>query len=351
MATNFLAAVLTRIGHPLEVMNLSLLDQLSAGQVLVKLKSASVCGSQLLEIAGEKGNARFVPHLLGHEGFGEVIEVGPGVNKFVVGDSVVMHWRRSSGQESANPRYKGPKGNLIGAGKVATFSSLSVVSENRLTKVPHDVDPDLATLLGCGLSTGISAVYKQANLKAGSSVLVLGAGGIGLSVCVGATLIGAKQVVVVDKDLAKKELAKGCGATGFLESTKLANDLLDVSNLNFKFDAVFETTGSASMMGVSLSLTRDSGTVVQLGQSSPTDSVNLGPQGQAFGSTEGKTVIFSQGGGFDPDVDLGIFIRELSHPRSGSWRNLIGPMGTLEQVNDLIDGLRSGVPGRPILIF
>jgi Zn-dependent alcohol dehydrogenase len=351
MATEFEAAVLVGINHPLEVLTLSLMEELSRGQVLVELKSASVCGSQLLEIAGAKGNAKFVPHLLGHEGFGEVLEIGPGVEKFKVGDSVVMHWRRSSGQEAEAPRYKGPNGMVVGAGKVSTFSTMSVVSQNRLTKVSAQVDPDLATLLGCGLSTGMSAVYKQSGIGPGSSVLILGAGGIGLSVCIGASIVGAPEIVVVDRDQDKEIQARGCGATAFMTSSEFNEVLLEESGFKSNFDAVFETTGSKVMMEISLSLARDSGIVVQLGQSGSSDNLSLGPQGQAFGSIDGKTLVFSQGGGFNPDLDLASFIKQLSSADRSYWKSLIGPKGTLASVNDLIDGLRSGVPGRPILMF
>jgi Zn-dependent alcohol dehydrogenase len=351
MGTEFKAAVLTGIGEPLEVMDLKLMDTISEGQVLIQLVSASVCGSQILEIAGAKGNSVYVPHLLGHEGFGQVLEVGRGVRKVASGDSVVLHWRRSEGLEAENPSYLGPNGMSVRAGKVATFSSLSVVSENRLTKVNSNIDPELATLFGCGLSTGMAATSKQAGIGMGSTILILGAGGIGLSVCLGARALGVSQILVVDKDRSKESRARGCGATKFFDSIDNLRDYINMGFSPAKFDAVFETTGSRQLAELSLSFTRDSGTVVQLGQSNQLDTVSLGLQKEAFGSIEGKTIVFSQGGGFNPDTDLEKFIDQITSDKFRAWTNLLGPKLELSQVNELIHGLKSGIPGRPILIF
>ena len=154
MGTSFKAAVLVEIDRPLEIMDLTIAEPLSEGQLLIKIHSAGVCGSQLLEIRGAKGNSKFIPHLMGHEGYGEVLEVGQGVTKVEVGDMVVLHWRRSAGHEADSPKYLTSSEVKVGAGKVATFAELSVVSENRVTKVPRNLDPRLASLMGCGLSTG-----------------------------------------------------------------------------------------------------------------------------------------------------------------------------------------------------
>ena len=351
MVTRFRAAVLTRIDSPLELMEIELLSPLSIGQVLVRVQRASVCGSQILEIAGSKGNAKYLPHLLGHEGFGEVVEIGPEVKKVSVGDKVVLHWRRSGGREAQAPKYRGPNGMEVGAGSVATFSEMSVVSENRITKVSDAIDPGLASLLGCCLSTGMASVSREACIRPGSSVFIFGAGGIGLSVCLSAITRAAARVVVVDKDSSKEQLSMSCGATQFVSTSTMARDSDTFEGFREQFDAVFETTGSESLVPLSLMLTRDGGTVVQLGQARPSQIVNLGAQGFAFGSLEGKRVIFSQGGGFKPDEDLVNFVGDLTSDGRGSWKNLIGPSGTLEEVNDLIDGLRSGVPGRPMVNF
>jgi S-(hydroxymethyl)glutathione dehydrogenase/alcohol dehydrogenase len=351
MGTNFEAAVLVEIDRPLEIMNLTIFDPLSEGQLLIQLHSAGVCGSQLLEIRGAKGNSKFIPHLMGHEGYGEVVEVGPGVNKVNVGDMVVLHWRRSSGHEADSPKYLNSSGVKVGAGKVATFAELSVVSENRVTKVAGSLDPRLASLMGCGLSTGMSAVKKQAKVSPGDSVMVLGSGGIGLSVCLAANALGAKRIVAVDKDKSKWDLANGCGATEFLTSLEVLGDPEVLNRIRGDFDAVFETTGALEMSRIALSLAKDGGTVVQLGQSDPSTQLEIGDQGPAFGTVEGKTLVFSQGGGFNPDEDLPGFVDLVLETKRASWESLLGPTNRLVNVNLLIEGLRRGAPGRAMITF
>jgi Zn-dependent alcohol dehydrogenase len=159
------------------------------------------------------------------------------------------------------------------------------------------------------------------------------------------------EILIFDKDESKESRAIGCGATKFLNSIDALTNTGGVGLEDSKFDAVFETTGSRELAELSFSFTRDSGTVVQLGQSNQLDTISLGPQKEAFGSREGKTIVFSQGGGFNPDTDLNGFINLVTSDKDSAWKNLLGPEGDLSQVNDLIQGLRSGIPGKPIMLF
>jgi S-(hydroxymethyl)glutathione dehydrogenase/alcohol dehydrogenase len=114
------SAVLEIINHPLAIREVEL-SELVVGQVLVKVLVSGLCGAQLHEIRGHKGNAKFLPHLMGHEGCGIVDEVGPGVTTVKPGDKVVMHWRPGSGSESTFPNYT-LDGKVISSGKVTTLS-------------------------------------------------------------------------------------------------------------------------------------------------------------------------------------------------------------------------------------
>jgi len=159
------AAVLTKINEPLEIKNVELTD-LKIGQVLVKIKVSGLCGAQLQEIAGQKGNEKFLPHLMGHEGCGWVQDIGPGVSKVKIGDKVVMHWRVGEGIEAEFPSYI-LDGKKMSSGKVTTLSEYSIVSENRLTVVPDDTPDELCALLGCGLTTALGTINNEAELKFG----------------------------------------------------------------------------------------------------------------------------------------------------------------------------------------
>ena len=139
----FKAAILTEIGKPLVVSEIET-TELKVGQVLIKILMSGLCGAQLQELAGLKGNSKFVPHLLGHEGCGIVEEIGPGVTTVKVGDKVVMHWRKGDGIESDFPTYI-YENKKMSSGKVTTISEYSVVSENRITTVPNDTPEELCT--------------------------------------------------------------------------------------------------------------------------------------------------------------------------------------------------------------
>ena len=133
------AAILINNRKPLVITDVELPKILEFGQVLVKVFYSGLCGAQLNEIDGVKGKDKFLPHLLGHEGSGLVLNTGPGVTTVKKGDHVVLHWRPSLGIQSPTPKYKwGSK--TVNAGWVTTFNNQAVISENRLTKIPKNFD-------------------------------------------------------------------------------------------------------------------------------------------------------------------------------------------------------------------
>jgi S-(hydroxymethyl)glutathione dehydrogenase / alcohol dehydrogenase len=147
------AAILVEQLAPLQVEEINLPDTLDFGQVLVKLHCSGICGSQLGEINGAKGKDKFLPHLLGHEGAGVVLECGPHVSVVKPGDSVVLHWRQGNGINAKPPVYSW-NGKTVNAGYVTTFNEYAIVSENRLTPIPDDFPKELAALFGCAITTG-----------------------------------------------------------------------------------------------------------------------------------------------------------------------------------------------------
>jgi len=149
------AALLVETGKPLVVVSVQT-PPLKSGQVLVGIAFSGVCGTQLLDIDGAKGEDKWCPHCLGHEGSGVVIETGSAVTKVKRGDTVVLSWIRGTGIEAGGANYDWD-GKTVNAGGVTTFQRHAVVSENRLTLVPPGVDMDVAILLGCAAPTGINA--------------------------------------------------------------------------------------------------------------------------------------------------------------------------------------------------
>ena len=198
------AAILEKLNSPLAIRELDL-TELSVGQVLVKVIVSGICGSQLHEINGNKGNGKFLPHLMGHEGCGLVEEIGPGVSKVKPGDKVVMHWRPGLGIEADFPKYN-LDGKIFSSGKVNTLTEKAIVSENRLTVVPPDTNSEFAALLGCSLTTALGVIDNESNLRFGEKVAVIGCGGVGLNVLTAARLRGAGEIHAVDMSTSKNEL-------------------------------------------------------------------------------------------------------------------------------------------------
>ena len=141
------AAVLEKCGQPLQLLELEI-PKLKQGQVLVKISYSAICRSQVMEIKGLRGRDKWLPHLLGHEGSGVVIDVGTGVKKVRPRDQVVLSWIKSSGLEAEPPKYS-HNGRAINAGPITTFSNYSIVSENRVVLKPVGLEMDSAALFGC----------------------------------------------------------------------------------------------------------------------------------------------------------------------------------------------------------
>ena len=205
------SAIINEVNSPLTIENLTLPDTLEFGQVLVQVTISGLCGAQLQEISGDKNNAKFMPHLTGHEGSGIVQKIGPGVTKVKEGDKVILHWRKGSGIESNFPSYMMGDRKLSG-GKVNTITEYAIVSENRMTPVPSDIDDEFCALMGCGISTSFSVVSKEADVKFGESVLVIGCGGVGLGCISAARMLNASPIIGIDinpekfEELDKKDI-------------------------------------------------------------------------------------------------------------------------------------------------
>ena len=211
------AAILVETGRPLEIVTLQLPD-LSPGQVIVEIAYSGVCHTQLLEARGHRGEDAYLPHCLGHEGSGTVLEIGPGVTKVKPGQRVIMSWIKGSGLEVPGTRYDWDKGP-VNAGGVTTFQQHAVVSENRLTPAPEELSYKLAALVGCAVPTGVGVVLNTVIAQRGESAVVFGAGGIGLCALAGLAAAGCDPIIAVDIAPAKLEAARELGATATIDAS------------------------------------------------------------------------------------------------------------------------------------
>jgi S-(hydroxymethyl)glutathione dehydrogenase/alcohol dehydrogenase len=333
------AAVLVELNAPLVVEEVEECP-LRYGQVLVRGIASGICGAQLQEIAGEKGNGKFLPHLLGHEGCGTVIQIGLGVTTVAVGDRVVMHWRKGAGIEADFPRYVF-RGREISSGKVTTFSEYSVVSENRVTAVSSSTPYELCALLGCGLSTALGTIERDAAVKFGESVLVIGVGGLGVNLILAARLANAALIAAVDVERGKESLALSTGADCFIH----ADDSWE--RFTPACDVVIDTTGNRHAISKGLALLKPSGRFVMVGQPKPFESVEIFCARDMFAG-EGKSIKATQGGGFRPEVDIPRYVA-LHQAGRLNLSGLITDVVPLSEINRGVDLVRGGKAGRVLV--
>jgi S-(hydroxymethyl)glutathione dehydrogenase/alcohol dehydrogenase len=327
------AAILEKLNSPLVVREVDL-TELKIGQVLVKVIVSGICGSQIHEITGNKGNGKFLPHLMGHEGCGLVEQIGPGVTKVKPGDKVVMHWRPGLGIESDFPRYN-LDGKDFSSGKVNTLTEKAIVSENRLTAVPTDTNPEFAALLGCSLTTALGLIDNESNLRFGERVAVVGCGGVGLNVITAARLRGAGEIYAVDTATAKNELCLEHGATFFHAN---------VAELPSGIDLVIDTTGVPEVISEIFLKLSNKGRILLLGQPTPGQSLVFPEALRLFNGT-GLSIRASQGGSTVPQEDIPRYL-ELLKLGLISIDNLITHRFNLVDVNLAFETLKSGTAGR-----
>jgi S-(hydroxymethyl)glutathione dehydrogenase/alcohol dehydrogenase len=316
---------------------------LSVGQVLVQVHFSTICGAQINEIDAVKGLDRFLPHLLGHEASATVLETGLGVTTVAPGDTVVMHWRPSKGFQCQPPHYMW-RGTKLNAGWVTTFNQYAVVSENRLTVIPPDLDRKIAPLLGCAVTTAIGVVNNDARIAIGESLVVLGVGGVGLNIVQFAAMVGAHPIVAVDRLDIKLDMARRFGATHTINAAgvdDLASALRAIVG-GKGADKVVETTGVRSLIELAYELTHGDGRCVLVGV--PTDKVSIYTLPLHFN----KVLTGSEGGSCVPDRDIPRLIGLIDAGKL-QFDGIITHEFALDEINDAIALMRSGNCGRVLL--
>ena len=341
------AAVLTELKAPLVIAELQMPESLAIGQVLVKIHFSGICGSQLGEIDGAKGEDKFLPHLLGHEASGTVLEIGPGVKHVKAGDKVVLHWRKGLGIESETPNFTWD-GRKVNAGWITTFNEYAIVSENRVTAIPPDSDLEVAALFGCAVTTGFGVVENNAKVRIGESVVVFGAGGIGLNIVQAAALVSAYPIIAVDIFDNRLELARTMGATHVInsKSADARQAILDIVG-NTGVDAFIDNTGQPAIIEIGYQITKPQGRVTLVGVPRKGNDINIYSLPLHFG----KGLSGSHGGEAIPQIDIPRY-HQLFRAGRIKLRELVTDYFSLEQINDAISGMRTGrFSGRCLIRF
>ena len=292
------AALLTMPGTPLEIATDVDIAPPRAGEVRVAVKHCGLCHSDVHIIEGKMPAP--LPVILGHEAAGVVDAVGPGVDQLAVGDHVVLTAIPSCGrcywcvrgehsmcvnlnalQTAAFPDGTtglSRRGETVYRGLgLAGFAEYMVTAASGAAKIPADMPLDLACVLGCAVQTGVGAVLNTAKVEEGATVLVIGLGGIGISVVQGARIAGASRIIVSDPVAERRTAAVRFGATDLLDPEKddLMTACMDLTGVGV--DYAFETAGRASLVQACVAATRPGGTTVCIGVAPFEDILTLGP--------------------------------------------------------------------------
>jgi S-(hydroxymethyl)glutathione dehydrogenase / alcohol dehydrogenase len=323
--------------------------------VRVRIRAAGVCHSDLSAVTGKLGLS--APFVVGHEAAGEVVGVGDDVDEFAEGDRVMISWVPQCGTCDAcrrgraelcsynlDPAYRRPRFVVDGQPTPAqagcgVFAEEVVVTKYNLVALPDDVPFEVGALISCGVSTGVGAVRNTAGVRAGDTVVVIGCGGVGLSVVQAARAAGAASVVAVDPVAVKRELAITLGATAAVDPSELAGE--------GEFDVAFEAVGSSATIRLAYDATRRGGTTVVVGVGSTDDTVPFTAR-ELYAS--GRKLVGSVFGSTDIRRD---YPRTIEMWRSGQLQveSLIGARVDLADLPEALEGLRRGTALRTVVVF
>ncbi|KKD37562.1 S-(hydroxymethyl)glutathione dehydrogenase/class III alcohol dehydrogenase [Limnoraphis robusta] len=365
------AAIAWEAGKPLSLETVQL-EGPKAGEVLVEIKATGVCHTDAYTLSGADPEGLF-PTILGHEGAGVVVEVGPDVKSVKPGDHVIplytpecrqceycLSMKTNLCQAIRSTQGKGlmPDGSSrfsIKGEKIhhymgtSTFSNYTVLPEISVAKIREDAPFDKVCYIGCGVTTGIGAVINTAKVEPGSNVVVFGLGGIGLNVIQGAKMVGADMIVGVDINPAKREIAEKFGMTHFVNPKEIEGDLVPylVELTKGGADYSFECIGNVNIMRQALECCHKGwGVSVIIGVAGAGQEISTRPfqlvtgrvwKGSAFGGARGRT-----------DV-----------PKIVDWYmegkinidDLITHVLPIEQINDAFDLMHKGESIRTVLTY
>lgn len=362
------AAVLHEFNRPLVIEDVKV-ESPRPGEVVVEIAASGVCRSDL---HAWHGRTTFVvpPMVLGHEGAGMVVEVGPGVTSVAKGDPVVIALYGPCGQcgecrtgdvtrcwsetRVHNMHGRMPDGTtrlalngkavtpMVGAG---TLAELAVVREAQLVKIDRGIPLELACLAGCGVTTGVGAVLNVAEVRIGSSVVVIGCGGVGLNVIQGARIAGASRIVACDTDAEKLSLASDLGATDGLVVREGEDLVAAIKGLvPGGVDYAFEAIGRPEVVRTAFLATRIGGTTVMVGSPPPGSEISV--DGRMLFSD--RRLLGTTGGGNIPARDIPRLMKLYQQGRL-DLEKLVSQRLPLARVNEAFAALERGQGARTVI--
>ena len=362
------AAVFYEVGVPFQIEELDLAAP-GTGEILVKMAAAGVCHSDWHLMTGATKHP--LPVVPGHEGAGVVQEVGPGVTRIQKGDHVALNWAPSCGhcfyclrdRPSLCSTYIEPiwAGTMMDGttrlskegqpvyhfSALACFADYVVAPQECCVPLAKDISLEIAALIGCAVTTGVGAVLNTAVVAPGSSVVVYGAGGVGLNIIMGAKLAGASKIIAVDTNEAKGDMAEAFGATDFVMAQQGTVEAIKALTGGRGADYVFEAIGITAVQEQCLEAVRPGGMVVYVGMSPMGSSTNL--PGAVIARQE-KTITGSYYGSANTARDFPKYA-DLYKRGLLDLESLISRRYTLDQINEAYAEMLNGEIARGVILF
>jgi S-(hydroxymethyl)glutathione dehydrogenase/alcohol dehydrogenase len=357
------AAVCRAFGAPLRIEEVELADP-GPGEVRVKIAACAICHSDIYYLDGAWGGE--LPAIYGHEAAGVIASVGPGVTRLKVGDPVVATLIRSCGfcpscSEGApvfceevfpldrrSPLTDHSGESIVHGMRIGAFAEHVVVHASQVAVIPLDMPLDSASLIACGVITGMGAVVNTANVRPGSSVVVIGCGGVGLNSIQGARVAGAAPIIAVDIADAKLEAARAFGATHFInaKTEDVAARVCEFTGRR-KADYVFVTVGVAGATEQAVGLMKRNGATVLVGMPPSGVMSTIDPGSLA---ADGQRILGSKMGSARLPVDVPRIV-ELYREGRLKLDELISGRYPLERINEAVASSRSGAALRNVIVF
>jgi S-(hydroxymethyl)glutathione dehydrogenase/alcohol dehydrogenase len=358
------AAVLRAAGTSLSIETVTL-RALGPGDVRVQVAASGVCRSDHSILDGAIPHP--LPAVLGHEGAGVVVECGAGVETLVPGDHVILSWvapcrhcfycdhdhpelcERGMDHAFAQPYATASDGTpLLAAFGTATFGEETIVPETACVKIDDEFPLELAALVGCGVVTGVGAVLNSAHVEAGTSVAVVGCGGVGLAAIQGARLAGAARIIGVDRVASKLALARTSGATDTVDASAVdAVEGVRELTEGRGADSTFEVVGASATIRQAFDMTRRAGTVTIVGAGRFDDPVEFGAMQLMV---DAKTIRGCVYGATDPARDFPEMLR-LHRAGQLDLEALVSRLITLDDVGDAFRAMDDGEVARSVIVY
>jgi S-(hydroxymethyl)glutathione dehydrogenase / alcohol dehydrogenase len=357
------AAVCRAFGAPLTVESVELAEP-GAGEVMIRTSACAICHSDISYVDGAWGGE--LPAVYGHEAAGVIETVGPGVTRLKVGDHVVATLIRNCGfcpactegapvfceevfpLDRATPLHDSAGKPIVHGLRTGAFAEHIVVDQSQAVAIPKDVPLDSASLIACGVLTGMGAVVNTAGVKAGSSVIVIGCGGVGLNSIQGARIAGCSPIIAVDVEPAKLAAAREFGATETINAkSENVADRAAALNGGRKADWVFVSVGVKGAAEQGASLMKRNGATVLVGMPPSGVMATIDP---GWLAADGQRILGSKMGSARPAIDVPKIIKLYREGRL-KLDQLISGRYRLESINEALASSRSGAAVRNVIVF